>query len=264
MRLGQNLKFIKFGTYFLAAGLLVFLLFFFDLRTYINIDVIQNGRVYLFSKMSFLGSFISEIKKIKDLTQENILLKDQNRELLSKLAFQAELEKDNEFLRQTLGLDNIKDRHLVEARIYNIQFTPEGHTILLNKGVSASIKKDGIVISSYGILIGRITEVLDDFSIASLVSDPDIKVTVRLLENSTAGIARGIFDRGIQLDFISQNDEVAENNTVITSGNDLFPSGLVVGRVRNISSNDGSLFKKIEVEPEFKKISLDRVLILMP
>ena len=103
----------------------------------------------------------------------------------------------------------------------------------------------------------------EGFSRASLITNSGSKITVKVLGKNTTGIARGFLNEGLRLDFISQNDQIVEGDTIITNGNDMFPPGLLIGKVSNIIfADDGDLFKKVILEPEFKKINLDRVLIL--
>jgi len=95
-----------------------------------------------------------------------------------------------------------------------------------------------------------------------LITNRDLKVTVRLLNKDVTAISKGILNDGLELDFVSQNDGIAMDDIVVTNGNDLFPRGLIVGTISKIGSNDGNLFRAVSVKPEFRSITIDRVLIL--
>lgn len=251
--------------YFLLAGLLVFLIFlsssFFDKYPVF----LKSTRVSIFSNINIFSSFVSSLKSISKLTEENTFLKNENTKLNTLLASQYDLIDQNNFLRDTLNLKSISGHKFIDARIFNIQFTPEGHYFLLNKGRESEIKTGDVVLSPSGVLIGIVSEVNDGFSKASLTTNLDFKITIRVLGKNITGIARGVLSDGLQVDFISQNDEIKERDIIVSSGNDIFPPGLLVGRVSEISSNDdGSLFQKVMIEPEFKKIKIDRVLVLKP
>lgn len=258
----QKSKLFKIGLIVTAAGLLIFLILAINLISFDRFIFITKTRQFLFSKLSIFGTFVSEIKKSGNLISENIALKEENQKLLSQLAIQVELKEQNDFLRQALDMKPLTEYQLTEARTYNLQFTPEGHYLLVNKGAGEGIKNDDVVISPSGVLIGKISEVHDTYSLVNTVTDPGLKITVKLLNNDTAAIARGILDNGLQLDFVSQNDEIAENDVIVTSGNDLFPAGLIVGSVSKISSDNSSLFKKVEVRAEFRNINISRVIIM--
>ena len=258
----SNPKLWKLIPVLAAAGLLIFLILsvnFLSLDRYLSAI---NVREYIFAKLSFFGTFISEVKKNRSLITENLALKDENRRLLSQLAVQTELEDQVDFLRQALNMKQLTGYKPVDAGTYNLQFTPEGHYLLINKGSRDGIKNGDIVISPSGILIGQISDTNEDFSRVRTITDPNLKVTVKFLNKDISAIARGMLDNGLYLDYISQNDEVAENDIIITSGNDLFPAGLIVGSINRIDLNAGSLFKKVEARAEFRDIDISRILIL--
>lgn len=258
----KNEKLFRLTFYFLAVGLLVFLIIFNNLRLSFDIGFIKNTRIYSFSKLSIFGSFVSELKTIKNLTEENIALKDENNILLSQIAVRSELENENEFLRSVLGLPLTYSHELVDAKVFNLQFTPEGHSLLIDIGSKNGIKPGDVVISSSMVLVGRVAGTDTNVSRVELITNPDFKITVRLSGSDITGIARGVMSDGILLDFISQDDDVNPGHTAVTNGNDLFPPGLIIGRVERVGQNDGGLFKKVFVKPEFQNTDISRVIIL--
>jgi len=250
--------------FMLAAGLLVFLSFFLSnkLKIPLSYKVVQEARVYIFSHISNLGSFISKIKTIGNLVRENIELQEKNSTLISQIAANSALKEENIFLREALGLDLLNMNEVIDARAFNIQLAPDGHHMLINKGREAGIEKGDAIIASSGVLIGQVSETSDNFSKVDFVTNADNKITVRLLSNNTAGISRGSLGAGLIIDFISQNDEIAEGDIIVTSGNDNFPAGLIVGTISHISSDDGNIFKNVTAKAEFQSISIDRILVI--
>ena len=253
---------MKFVFIAVAMVLLVFLIVFNNLRFSFSIGSIQSTRTYLFSKISVFGSFISELKKVKNLTEENIALKEENNRLMSQIAVRSELENENEFLRSVLELPLKNSYELIDAKVFNLQFTPEGHNMLIDRGSRDGVRPGDIIISSSMVLIGRVVGTDDDVSRVELITNPDFKVTVKLSGSDVIGMARGVMSDGILLDLISQDDDVNPGHTVVTNGNDLFSPGLIIGRVDRVDANDGSLFKKVFVKPEFQNTDISRVIII--
>ena len=260
----KNLKFTKLTIIFAAAGLLVFLIIFFikPIKILEHYGFGQNIRSSIFSGLSGFSSFVSQLKTIKNLVNENVALKEEKLKLLSQLAINSELEEQNQFLKEVLAFGKPADYKLIEAGVFNLQFTPEGHHLLVNKGFKDGINKGAVVSTSTGVLVGQITKVNDNFSETDIVTDSDFKVTVKLLNSKVTGLARGSLGEGMMLDFISQNEEISNGELVITSGNDLFPAGLIVGTVDTIDSDNGSLFKKIKIKPSFPDMNISRVILL--
>ncbi len=259
----KNGKLWKPITNLLVVGLLVFL--FIYLRSVGNAInyFLQETRVLVYSKLSFIGNFVSEVKRIKTLTEENIHLKEERRGLLNNLASQETLTAENIFLRELIGLEIAHEKKSLIVGVFNLESTPEGHNLLVNKGKKNGIKKDDVVISSSGVLIGIVDDALESYSKVVTVTNFNFKTTIKVISKNTSGIAIGAMGEGIYLDFISENDDVVEGDTVVTTGNDTFPPGLIVGKVTEVSSSSDGIFKNVRVKPAMEEINLSQVLVLV-
>ena len=244
-----------------AAMLLICLILFQGYAVDKMMGVIGGPSAVVISRLSIVSSFISQISKIRTLAAENISFRDENMRLLSQIVSQVKLEEENLYLRQLLELPLPVDRKRIEAGVFNIQLTPKGHIILLNVGVNSGVSEDDIVISQSGVVIGIVKEVFNNYSRVMIVTDPDLKITVEL-SSGVSAMARGAYDDGILLDFISQSDEIANGDLVKTEGNDLFPRGLLVGKVKSVTTDNSSLFKQVRVKPAIDDIRLSRVIVL--
>lgn len=189
------------------------------------------------------------ITKWKRLAAENEALKSLVEKQLSTDALVRSLQAENDSLRKANGLSDRLRRDLIPAGIFDVSLTPGGHHALINKGKDDGLREGQVVISMEGILIGRISALFSSSSKVMLVTHPDFSVTVKVLDGLSSGIARGALSEGIDLDLITQSDEITEGNILVTTGNDLLPAGLIVGTVRNVQNNDTQLFKKVKVNP---------------
>ena len=254
---------IKYLFLVVAMGLLVFLGFAkFKFESPL-VRLMEKPGSFIFARISSLSSFLSELSKIRNLTGENVSLREENIRLLSRIAFQLQLEEENRSLREALNLPVLSDFKIIDAGTFNVNFGPEGHRLLINKGLTDGIKQDSSVISSAGVLVGRVVEVFDSYSVVIAITDPNFKATIRILETNVSGIARGSLQEGVFIDFVSQGDEIKEGDTVITDGNDLFPAGLIIGKVSYVSMDDGNVFKKIQAKPMMNSVDISKVIILI-
>jgi len=259
----KNLKFFKPALFVVAMGLLIFLGFSrikFE-SPFVRFTAKPNG--FLFLHISSLSSFFVELSKIRSLAVENISLREENTRLLSRIAFQLQMEEENKSLREALNLPMLSGFKVIEAGIFNVNFSPEGNYLLINKGLPDGIKKDSSVISSAGVFVGRVLEVFEAYSIVGAITDTNFKTTIKILETNVSGIARGSLQDGVFIDFISQGEEVKEGDMVITDGNDLSPTGLIIGRVSHVSVEDGNVFKKVQVKPMMNSTNISKVMVLI-
>lgn len=199
----------------------------------------------------------------QNLAKENQDLKDQLRQATVNEASVQALQSQNDFLQKSLGLKTSLDKNVIPAGLFNVSLTPTGYAALVNKGSRDGVSAGSPVISASGVLVGRIQAVFPSSAQVMLVSDPAFSVTVRVLNGSASGIARGALSNGLNLDLIVQTDQISEGDTLVSTGNDSTPAGLVVGTVSNVQTNTTQLFKKVSVTPAADLFSA-AVIIIQP
>lgn len=224
---------------------------------------IANSAGYLFTKVENLGGFMEKIKNFSSLAEENDKLKQDIGSLLSLKAKVDNLEDENDFLRRAARISQKLDSQIIYAGVFNLNLAPAGYNVLLNKGVGEGISEGDIVITAEGILVGKINKVARNFSRVLFISDPEFKVTSKVINSDTTGIAKGALGDGMYLDFIVQEDEIKEGDLLISTGSDLFPPALIIGFVGHVEINTTQMFKKIRIRPAVEDVKLGRVLVII-
>jgi len=216
----------------------------------------------LFDKSESFRYFSQKIIRINSVADENERLKQENRIVLSLKAKIDGLEKENDFLRRAVRVSEKLDHQIIYGGIYNINLSPLGHNALVNKGIADNVSDGDIVITAEGILIGKIQKTMQSFSRILLISDTEFRVTAKTLDSGTSGILRGDFTEGAYLDFVVQADTIKEGDILVSTGNDMFPGGLILGVVDYVETNESQIFKKVKIHPSIKDVQLSKVLIL--
>jgi len=185
------------------------------------------------------------------LRQENLLLQN----VLQKLKREKEIQnslselQENILVAETIGLD-----------LSNFL-----KSTIINKGSMHGIKKDMVVLDEKGNLVGR---VIGPISLkeakVQLITDNESGVGVFSKSKSVSGLLNGDGNGMCFFNYVlATNQDLLEGEEVITSGKDgIFPSGIRVGKIVSIVK-DGSLFKKIKVEPYFDVRHLNRVAVII-
>ena len=168
----------------------------------------------------------------------------------------AELEKENERLRELLGLaQRNSDYEFEMAGIINWSASNWESTFVINKGsANSSIEEGDCVITAAGEVVGVVKSVSTVTSICISVTDPDFAVSVNLNKVSESASAKGDYsmmkDGLLMLDYIDDSNKVLPGDTVITSGKGgIFPDGLLVGYIVEIISDETGLSDCAIVEP---------------
>ena len=237
--------------FFLLAAFIVFILGVYTplgrLQTIPRFAV--NSLATLFGKLEAFNKFADELRRFRSLADENSNLKKENLDLLSRLAKLDVFEQENHFLRTALDIEREIGRDVIYAHVFNVNLGPDGYNVLLNKGARDGVNKDDIVITEHKALVGVIEEVSNNFSRVLFVFDPEFKITARVLGSVTAGIATGAYRDGMYLDLIAKEDEIKEGDVLISTGDDMFPSALIVGSVAHVEVNETQMFKKVRIDP---------------
>lgn len=181
-----------------------------------------------------------------------------------------ELEKNKE-LEDLKKLNNISstltDFDKVSACVIERNRMYWFNTITINKGKSSGINENMAVVSGDG-LIGRVIKVSSKSSEIKLITTNDInhKISVMIKkENDTIyGILSGYNNNLLEITSINKDIDNLDDYNVYTSGmGGIFPSGIIIGKVKGIKKDKYDVSKIIEVEPSsnFNELRFVNVLI---
>lgn len=194
-----------------------------------------------------LGESIGALGQVKNLAAENVKLERENAILRQRLAADAETRRDNELLRNQLGLDVAGGNRQVAAEIVSAQPDSYRQFVTINKGTKAGIAT-GMAVMSDGVLIGTIAEVQASSARIMLVTDPEFKLTAKDQDTGATGIVSGQLGSGLQLDKIGQTDTVKPGDTVTSSGlGGLVPAGLYIGQIESVDTRANAVFQSAQV-----------------
>jgi len=193
---------------------------------------------------------------------ENARLKEDVRQLALLNSSLAQEEEENSRLRRLLAFDASLPYQTLGAHV--VGRTPDflSGTIYLDRGSLAGVRADQPVVSDGGI-VGRTVLVTRNSCQVQLITNADASVGVMVERTRVPGVARGTENVLLDLNYISNTEEVNVGDALVTSGLDgIFPKGLPVGKVV-VSQKGKTGFRTIRVEPSADIIRIEEVLILL-
>ena len=202
--------------------------------------------------------FFNNYNNGSQLSLENSELKSEIDTLNQKIADYEEMLEQNNFYKEYLGIkDNNPDFTFCDAAVISRDNNDVFGGFTINKGSLSNIQKYDPVISSSGI-VGYVTEVgLTSCKVTTILS-PDL--TLGALDNRThdSGIITGnlsLAENGFcRFSNLARSCTVAVGDYIITSGEGIFPEGLLIGLVNNIGVDESNNSIYAEVKP-FSEIS---------
>jgi len=204
-----------------------------------------------------LISLVKQLEvKVNQLTAENAKLKV--------------LEEENQILREYLKFPTNEKANYIISNIISrgglggsIQ---QYQSIIIDKG-----EKDGLfdglaVVSSQGIIVGKVMAVKDHLSEVYLTTNPSCKLAATIQnQDKTSGIVQGELGLTIRMEFIPQTEEIKVGDIVITSGLEQnIPRGLIIGKVTQVTKESNELWQSAVIEPLVDLDELIIVSVLLP
>jgi rod shape-determining protein MreC len=211
------------------------------------------------------SQFVATIQRVRDLASQNVDYRDQVDQLQSQLVQMRELEVENRDLRNLLSMkERTGPGALIPVSVIARDDTPYVQAITIDRGSNDGVRQDAVVITHKG-LVGRVERVNPMSSKVRLINDLNSSVSVRLqTESRTTGVLRGQSQGYLMVvAYIPQTDVVQPTDVVLTSGlGEMYPEGLVVGKVARVERKDDDPFQAAVVEPAVEMDKLERLYVL--
>lgn len=215
----------------------------------------------LFTNLSnVVTDFFDSYNSGSKLSLENAELKAEIDALRQKVADYEEATQQNSFYKEYLGIkESNPDFVFTDATLIARDHDDPYGSFTINKGSASGIAKYDPVITNAGI-VGYVTEVgLISCKVTTILS-PDI--TLGALDNRTSdsGIVTGALSFATQdlcqFANLSRSCNVAVGDYIITSGEGIFPEGLLIGSVNNIGidENNNSIYAEIKPFAEISEL----------
>ena len=195
---------------------------------------------------------LPEVDRIDSLTVENI-----------------ELRKQLEAMKEELNIKyTINDYEFLNATVISRNVTYWYNTITIDKGTYNGVEVGMSVVNSDG-LIGKIVSTTTFTSDVKLLttSDTNNKISIAIISgnNKLYGLIKdyNYNTNSLEVEGISNTENVSIDDYVYTSGlGGVFPSGILIGKVSKITTDEYDLAKIINVDPiaDFNNINYVAIL----
>jgi rod shape-determining protein MreC len=203
---------------------------------------------------------------------ENEALNSEVQDLRERLAAAESATKENEQLRKLLKLGpggGIAGYESVTSRVIGRSPTVWYATVTVDRGSSSGVRVDDPVITGDG-LVGRVTDTTAGTAQVTLITDHRSAVSATVVPSGPSGvITPEVGDpESLLLDFIQNDREVNEGQTVVTAGwtsgrlSSAFPYGIPIGRVTEATIAEQETYQRVSIEPFADVRDLDFVQVL--
>jgi len=255
-----------------------------SLRGYLY-PIVSPINIVASEPVKLLGNASEHFSNMADLQEENAELRQHQLDGAERLLRFNELERENESLRELLGMRKKTPVKSITAEVlYNVPDS-SARKVILDQGKKAGIIHGLAVVDADG-LLGQVTRVYSSQAEVTLITDRNQAVSVQVVRNGQRGVMFGtgqgmralnsvpkrwqqaaqsdIGSGSLELRFVLANADIQPNDRLVTSGLDgIFLPGLPVAEVESIDREAGPFARIIcrplgGVEKSFRVLVLGR------
>jgi len=209
-----------------------------------------------------VGNAWTRYIRLVGLEEENRKLKTEIGELEARMTLYRQGHLEAQRLQALLSLAEREPYRFIAARVIGREQAALAKTLWIDKGEAQGLKPGMPVMALPG-LIGRLTNVSLHSARVQLLIDEGSSADVLVERTRQQGMLRGAGSRGCVIRYISKIQDVREGDVILTSGlSNIFPKGLLVGKVVHTDRADAGMFLNIRVAPFADFTSLEEVLVL--
>jgi rod shape-determining protein MreC len=199
-----------------------------------------------------------------------VLVSEENDQLKKQLARAEELKNEwiearlaNDRLRRLMDIGKGFAQELVYAEVIGRDPTAWFKTVMIDKGTRDNVAIGMPVIVPEGV-VGQIVDVSGRYAKVLLMVDQNSAVDVLIQRTRARGLLKGEFADQCRLEFVLRKEDVQVADVIITSGLDnVFPKGLRIGEIKEVSGEATEMFYTITVTPDVDFEKLEEVLVVL-
>ena len=218
---------------------------------------------------NFVHDTVDSIIEKNNLYEKYKELKNKEEQIDSVVSQNDNLRDEVNKLKDTLNLNTIlSDKVYMNATVVTRNIGYWYDEVTIDKGSKNGIEKGMAVVNPKG-LVGQITKVSNYSSTVKLLSNENmsdkISVKIKVADKYVYGLISQYDSKTntYTVEGISENVDIEEGADVVTTGmGTIFPSGLMVGKVNKVTTDNFDLSKVVEVQASVNFDDLDYLTVL--
>ena len=237
------------------------------------IERVAGAVVAPFQKLSStisdgVSGFFRRYARADEVAQENEALRSEINELRAQLVNYEEYKHENEELRKYLDIE-YKEEHpdfeMTPAAVVARDPDSRFYSFTIDKGSLDGVAPYDPVVCADG-LVGRVKEVGLTYSKVITILDVEIDVGAYDARTRDIGIVNGSValaaDGRCIMNYLPRESGAAQRDLVVTSGGNLYPKGLVIGKIARLDNAPGNISLYAEIEPTADIRNLTDVMVI--
>ena len=174
-----------------------------------------------------------------------------------------ELELSHARLERLLEFKPGLNRQVVVAAVVGKDPSPWLRTVVIDKGTDEGVRRGMPVVTPDGIA-GLVTDASGGYAKVLLITDQNSAVDALTQTTRARGVVKGESSGKLRLDYVLRRHDVHAGDVIISSGLDgVFPKGLRIGYVHEVTKPSSGIFQEVSVTPYVDFEKLEEVLVII-
>ena len=176
----------------------------------------------------------------------------------------VEARLTNDRLRRLMDIERDYAQQVVYAEVIGRDPTAWFKTVIINKGAKDQVAVGMPVAVPEGI-VGQVVDVSGRYAKVLLLVDQNSAVDAMVQRTRARGLIKGEYADQCRLEYVLRKEEVQVGDVVVTSGlGNVFPKGLRIGEIKDVSGETNEMFYTISVAPYVDFEKLEELLVMQP
>jgi rod shape-determining protein MreC len=221
---------------------------------------VQDGIATLIRPITDAAGNVGDLFAVR---AENQRLRAENERLRERRRSVTDLERENDELRELLGLADQLQFDTIGAR--TVALAPSGFewTMTIDVGSDDGIERDMPVINGDG-LVGRVIQTTSSASRVLLAIDPNFSAAARSARTGEIGAVDGRGGEPMSLRPLDPDADLQLGDEIVTSAyqGGIFPGGIPIGTVSAVGESGNRLVQEVQVSPFVDFTRIHHVLVV--
>jgi rod shape-determining protein MreC len=175
-----------------------------------------------------------------------------------------ELSQENGRLKNLLNFKQKSPFRLVAARVIGRSPDSWSSSVIVDKGKYNGIKPGMVVLSPKG-LVGSVVEASENTAKILLINDPNQGVSAIVQRSRQEGLVNGTLGTNLIMRYLPDDADISVGDVIVTSElSQIFPKGILVGRVVNLGREFSGLNRYAIVKPAVDLANIEELLVIIP
>lgn len=201
------------------------------------------------------------------LEAENAALKAEILEMEEDVRTAQELQRENQRLQQLLELSEQHEDYSFEpAYIISWDASSWRSSFTIGKGTNKGLEQGMCAITENGQVVGLITEVGANWATITTILDNGLEISASIASSGYTGVVQGTYQsedtRLLRMNYLTHEAVIKNGDQVVTTGSTLYPKGLLLGKITNVSLDETGVAKYASLEASCDLADLEQVFII--